>query len=140
MKISTKGRYALRLMLDIALTGSGQPVPLRDVAERQEISDKYLEQIVTQLGRAGLVRSVRGAGGGYLLTRPPAEYTVGEILRVLEGSLAPVSCATDGSCCARMDRCVTVEVWAKIQQAVAGVVDHITLADLVTRHHEKCDE
>ena len=139
MKISTKGRYALRLMLDIALTGSGQPVPLRDVAERQEISDKYLEQIVTQLGRAGLVRSVRGAGGGYLLTRPPAEYTVGEILRVLEGSLAPVSCATDGSCCARTDRCVTVEVWAKIQEAVAGVVDHITLADLVTRYHEKCD-
>ena len=140
MKISTTGRYALRLMLDIALTGSGQPVPLRDVAERQEISDKYLEQIVTQLGRAGLVRSVRGAGGGYLLTRPPAEYTVGEILRVLEGSLAPVSCATDGSCCARMDRCVTVEVWAKIPEAVAGVVDHITLADLVTRYHEKCDE
>ena len=90
MKISTKGRYALRLMLDIALNSHGAAVPLRDVAQRQEISDKYLEQIVTQLSRAGLVRSVRGAGGGYLLTREPEEYTVGEILRVLEGNLAPV--------------------------------------------------
>ena len=91
MKISTKGRYALRLMLDVALHSHGTAVPLRDVAQRQEISDKYLEQIVTQLSRAGLVRSVRGAGGGYLLTREPEEYTVGEILRVLEGNLAPVS-------------------------------------------------
>lgn len=138
MKISTKGRYALRMMLDIALTGSGQPVPLRDVAQRQEISDKYLEQIVTQLGRAGLVRSVRGAGGGYLLTRKPEEYTVGEILRVLEGSLSPVGCATGDGCCERMDQCVTVEVWTKIQAAVSQVVDHITLADLVARYHEKC--
>ena len=86
MKISTKGRYALRLMLDVALHSHGAAVPLRDVAQRQEISDKYLEQIVTQLSRAGLVRSVRGAGGGYLLTREPEEYTVGEILRVLEGN------------------------------------------------------
>lgn len=137
MKISTKGRYALRLMLDIAVTGSEQPVPLKDVAGRQEISDKYLEQIVTQLGRAGLVRSVRGAGGGYLLTRPPEEYTVGEILRTLEGDLAPVSCANGDGCCERMDQCVTVEVWAKIQAAVSQVVDHITLADLVRRYHEK---
>ena len=93
MKISTKGRYALRLMLDLALADSSEPIPLRDVAKRQDISDKYLEQIVTQLSRADLVRSVRGAGGGYLLTRTPEEYTVGEILRVLEGSLAPVTCA-----------------------------------------------
>ena len=98
MKISTKGRYALRLMLDLALSDPGVPVPLRDVAQRQDISDKYLEQIVTPLSRAGLVRSVRGAGGGYLLTRDPAEYTVGEILRPLEGSLAPV-CCVDGSEC-----------------------------------------
>ena len=107
MKISTKGRYALRLMLDIALHSHGAAVPLRDVAQRQEISDKYLEQIVTQLSRAGLVRSVRGAGGGYLLTREPEGYTVGEILRVLEGNLAPVSCVDqDDTCrCGRADRC-----------------------------------
>lgn len=138
MKISTKGRYALRLMLDVALSAEDQPVSLRDVARRQDISDKYLEQIVTPLSRAGLVRSVRGAGGGYLLTRPPQDYTVGEILRVLEGSLAPVSCAEEPGCCSRADQCVTVEVWAQIQAAVSSVVDHITLADLVARYHEKC--
>ena len=140
MKISTKGRYALRLMLDLALTSGGNAVPLRDVAERQEISDKYLEQIVTQLSRAGLVRSIRGAGGGYLLTRAPEEYTVGEILRVLEGNLAPVSCADGAACCQRADHCVTLEVWQKIQDAVSSVVDTITLADLVRRYHEKCPE
>ena len=138
MKISTKGRYALRLMLDLAIHSEGSAVPLRDVAQRQEISDKYLEQIVTQLSRAGLVRSVRGAGGGYLLTRTPEGYTVGEILRVLEGSLAPVSCADGVGCFERADRCVTVEVWREIQAAVDGVVDHLTLADLVRRYHEKC--
>ena len=138
MKISTKGRYALRLMLELAIHSEGSAVPLRDVAQRQEISDKYLEQIVTQLSRAGLVRSVRGAGGGYLLTRTPEGYTVGEILRVLEGSLAPVSCADGVGCCERADRCVTVEVWREIQATVDGVVDHLTLADLVRRYHEKC--
>ena len=138
MIVSTKGRYALRLMLDLAIHSEGSAVPLRDVAQRQEISDKYLEQIVTQLSRAGLVRSVRGAGGGYLLTRTPEGYTVGEILRVLEGSLAPVSCADGVGCCERADRCVTVEVWREIQAAVDGVVDHLTLADLVRRYHEKC--
>ena len=140
MKISTKGRYALRLMLDLAIQPGDSAVPLRDVAERQEISDKYLEQIVTQLARGGLVRSVRGAGGGYLLTRTPEEYTVGEILRQLEGNLAPVSCVSGGSCCGRADRCVTLEVWQQIQDAVDGVVDNITLADLVKRYHEKCPE
>lgn len=137
MKISTRGRYALRLMLDIALTGEEAPVSLRDVSQRQDISDKYLEQIITPLSRAGLVRSVRGAGGGYLLTRSPENYTVGEILRVLEGSLAPVSCAEDKACCGRVEACVTVEVWEQIMAAVSGVVDHITLADLVKRYYEK---
>lgn len=140
MKISTKGRYALRLMLDLALNSGGTAVPLRDVARRQEISDKYLEQIVTQLSRAGLVRSVRGAGGGYLLTRDPKEYTVGEILRVLEGTLAPVSCVEGVACCQRAEHCVTLEVWQQIQAAVSGVVDHLTLADLVERYHQKCPE
>ena len=138
MKISTKGRYALRLMLDLALNSGGTAVPLRDVARRQEISDKYLEQIVTQLSRAGLVRSVRGAGGGYLLTRAPEAYTVGEILRVLEGTLAPVSCVEGADCCQRAEHCVTLEVWQQIQAAVSGVVDNLTLADLVERYHQKC--
>ena len=136
MKISTKGRYALRLMVDLALMGNGQPVSLRDVAQRQQLSDKYLEQIVTPLSRAGLVRSVRGAGGGYLLTRGPAEYTVGDILRPLEGDLAPVECATDAEFCDRADQCVTLELWQEIHRAVAQVVDGTTLADLVERQRK----
>lgn len=137
MKISTKGRYALRLMLDLAGNGGERPVSLRDVARRQAISDKYLEQIVTPLSRAGLVRSVRGAGGGYLLTRAPADYTVGDILRPLEGDLAPVECATDADFCQRCGECVTVELWQEIHQAVSQVVDNTTLADLVVRQQEK---
>ena len=136
MKISTKGRYALRLMLDLALAEPGEPIPLRNVAERQDISDKYLEQIVTPLSRAGLVRSIRGAGGGYMLTRAPSQYTVGEILRPLEGSLAPVSCVDGSECCGRADQCVTMEVGRDIQKAVSGVVDHITLQDLVDRQRQ----
>lgn len=139
MKISTKGRYALRLMLDVALNSHGAAVSLRDVAGRQEISDKYLEQIVTPLARAGLLRSVRGAGGGYLLTRETKDYTVGQILRPLEGSLAPVSCVDGGDCCDRVSGCVTVDIWRKIQEAVSGVVDHTTLADLVAEYHKKND-
>jgi len=137
MKISTKGRYALRLMLDIALNSHGHAVSLRDVSRRQGISDKYLEQIVTPLSRAGLVRSVRGAGGGYLLTRAPEEYTVGDILRPLEGDLAPVECATDTAYCDRCAECVTLELWQEIHQAVSNVVDRTTLADLVERARKK---
>ena len=140
MKISTKGRYALRLMLDLALHSGGSAVSLRDAAARQEISDKYLEQIVTQLSRGGLVKSVRGAGGGYLLTRKPEEYTVGEILRQLEGELSPVSCLAGGCRCSRADQCVTIEVWQEIQAAVDGVVDRITLRDLVDRYNAKNPE
>ena len=133
MKISTKGRYALRLMLGIALHSEGEPVSLRDVARQEGISDKYLEQIVTPLARAGLVRSVRGAGGGYLLTRKPEEYSVGDILRPLEGDLAPVECATDGGYCEHSCDCVTVELWQDIHKAVSAVVDGTTLADLLAR-------
>ena len=139
MKISTKGRYALRLMLDLAIHGGeGQPVSLRDVARRQQLSDKYLEQIVTPLAKAGLVRTVRGAGGGYLLNRAPADYTVGEILRPLEGDLAPVECATNSGYCERCDECITLELWQEIYRAVSSVVDHTTLADLVDRYHARC--
>jgi len=92
MKISTKGRYALRLMLDIALNDAKTPVRIKDIAERQQISDKYLEQIVSSLNKAGFVKSLRGPQGGYRLTKKPEEYTVGMILRLIEGSLAPVAC------------------------------------------------
>ena len=133
MKISTKGRYALRMMADLAQHGVDGPVSLRDIARRQQLSDKYLEQIVTPLARAGLVRSVRGAGGGYLLTRRPEEYSVGDILRPVEGDLAPVECATDEGYCEHSCDCVTVELWQDIHRAVSAVVDGTTLADLMER-------
>lgn len=138
MKISTRGRYALRLMLDLALRQEGErPVSLRDVSGRQGISEKYLEQIVTPLCREGLLRGVRGAGGGYLLTRPAEAYTVGEILRPLEGDLRPVECAGGGDVCGYRKNCVTVEVWDEIYRAVNEVVDRITLRDLADRYRQK---
>ena len=132
MKISTKGRYALRLMLDVALHSHGAAVPLRDVAQRQEISDKYLEQIVAMLHKAGLIRSVRGAQGGYLLARSPEKYTVGEILRLAEGNnMAPVPCLEyDENQCNKQESCVSVILYKKINDAINSVIDTVTLADM----------
>lgn len=138
MKISTKGRYALRLMLDLAENGNGTPISLKDVARRQGISDKYLEHIISVLNKAGYLQSVRGAQGGYLLRHDPREYTVGSILRLTEGSLAPVSCVDDDApACDRSERCVTVILWKKINDAINSVVDTITLQDLVDWDSEK---
>ena len=138
MKISTKGRYALRIMLDLAINNNGTYISLKEISSRQEISDKYSEQIINQLSKAGLVRSVRGAKGGYMLVKKPADYTVGEILRVMEGTLAPVTCLDDSNnSCHRENVCVTIEVFQKIKDAIDGVVDNITLEDLVAREKEK---
>lgn len=139
MKISTKGRYALRLMLDLATHNTGNPISLKDVAARQGISDKYLEQIIAVLNRAGYVRSVRGAQGGYLLRKAPEEYTVGMILRLTEGSLAPVSCIEedDGVNCDKQESCVTLILWKRINDAVSEVVDNTTLQDLADWQKEK---
>ena len=138
MKLSTKGRYALRLMIDLAENSSGNPVSLKDVAKRQGISDKYLEQIISVLNKAGYVRSVRGAQGGYLLKSDPETYTVGMILRQTEGSLAPVSCIEDDEIiCDRQEQCVTSIVYKKINDAISNVVDNITLQDLVDWQSEK---
>ena len=133
MKISTKGRYALRLMLDIALNDAKTPVRIKDIAERQQISDKYLEQIVSSLNKAGFVKSLRGPQGGYRLTKKPEEYTVGMILRLIEGSLAPVACLDDDiNNCTRADRCPTLKKKKKLYDAISEVVDNITLADLIS--------
>ncbi|MBI4858259.1 MAG: Rrf2 family transcriptional regulator [Acetobacterium sp.] len=137
MKISTKGRYALRLMLDLAINNTGEYIPIKKIAERQEISEKYLEQIITQISRAGFVRSVRGSQGGYQLANAPEDYTVGMILRLMEGELSPVACLDEPGSCDRADRCVTVDVWKKIKVAIEDVVDHITLADLVKEYNAK---
>ena len=138
MRISTKGRYAVRVMLDLAVNNTGEYIKVKDIAARQEISDKYLEQIIAVLGKAGYVKSVRGASGGYRLTRSPADYTVGMILRLTEGSLAPVACLEDEvNQCPRFQQCATVEVWKRLQQAVNSVVDTMTLADLAAIHRDK---
>lgn len=119
-------------MLDLALCEKDKYIALKDIAERQQISVKYLEQIISVLGHAGYVRSVRGTGGGYMLAKEPKDYTVGMILRLTEGSLAPVSCLeNETNTCPRADQCVTLSVWEKLYDAINGVVDSITLEDLV---------
>lgn len=118
------------MMLDLALNNTGEPISLKDIAKRQEISDKYLEQIISVLNKANYVKSIRGAQGGYVLTKRPEEYTVGMILRLTEGSLAPVACVEDDGSCDKICDCTTLLVWKKINDAVNDVVDHITLADL----------
>lgn len=132
MKISTKGRYALRLMIDIAMNNEAGPVRIKDIAVRQGISDKYLEQIISILHKAGFVRSIRGPQGGYLLVKKPKEYTVGMILRLTEGSLAPVSCLEfEDNDCERQAGCATLILWKRLNDAISSVVDDITLSDLV---------
>lgn len=138
MRISTKGRYALRLMIDLAIHSKGEYISIKSIATRQGISEKYLEQIIKMLSKEKLVESIRGAQGGYRLTRTPEEYTVGEILRVTEGSLAPVSCLeTDENTCENCLDCVTLEIWECILDAVNKVVDSITLQYLVDKQKEK---
>lgn len=141
MRISTKGRYALRLMLDLALNSSGEPIRLKDVAKRQEISEKYLEQIISILNKAGYVRSIRGPQGGYVLQRQPSEYTVGMILRLTEGSLAPVECVEyEDISCSRQEDCVTRTLWKRLNDAINSVVDNVTLEDLMDWQAVKADE
>ena len=132
MKISTRGRYALRIMLDIALNGGDSPVSFKDVSQRQDISFKYMEQIGALLTRSGLLRSVRGAQGGYFLVKPPADTTIGSILRVTEGQLSPVACLEGGeNTCPRSADCMTIPLWEKLNDAILDVIDNMTLQDLI---------
>lgn len=133
MKISTKGRYALRLMLDLAVNHGPGYVSLRGVSSRQDISDKYLEQIIHSLTRIGYVQSSRGAQGGYRLTKAPEEYTLGMILRAVEGSLAPVACldSDKAGSCHRADKCPTLPIFKRMYDAINDIVDNTTLADLM---------
>lgn len=140
MKISTKGRYAVRVMLDLALHNTGECIKVKDIAGRQGISEKYLEQIIAVLNKAGYVNSVRGAQGGYRLARDPGEYTVGMILRLTEGSMAPVACLEEGAPeCERCDTCETLEVWKELYTAINHVIDGVTLADLVERRRQRME-
>ena len=132
MLISTKGRYALRIMLDLAQQEPGAFIPLPAIAERQEASEKYLESIISTLARAGLVEGQRGKGGGYRLARKPCDYSVGEILRLAEGSLAPVSCLEAGATpCPKAGSCRTLPVWQGYYKLTEDYFSGITLADLM---------
>ena len=132
MMISTRGRYALRVMIDLAEHSDGGYIPMKDVAARQEISLKYLERILPVLAKNNLIEGVQGKGGGYRLTRPPEAYPVGEILRLTEGDLAPVACLENGSTpCGRSIECRTIEMWSRLNQMINDFFDGITIADLM---------
>ena len=132
MMVSSRGRYALRVMIDLAENQSGRYIPMKEVAQRQGISLKYLEQILPVLTKNGCIEGVHGKGGGYKLTRQPSEYTVGEILRLTEGDLAPVSCLECGAePCQRISECRTIEMWAKFNALTNEFFDGITIAELM---------
>lgn len=131
MLISTKGRYALRVMIDLAEHQTGGHIPLKEVAQRQNISGKYLESIIKLLVRANLLTGLRGKGGGYKLTKAPELYSVGSILRLTEDSLAPVSCLEPGAApCLNAAECRTLSMWRELDQLINNYLDHITIADL----------
>jgi Rrf2 family protein len=132
MMISTKGKYALKMMIDIAENGNNGWISVKEVSERQGISDKYLEQIVVYLKKAGLLRSGRGSSGGHMLSKPPTQYTVGEILRAMEGKLAPVTCLEDEiNQCERNKFCKTLEFWMGLHKVINDYVDSVTLQELI---------
>lgn len=141
MKLSTKGRYGLKAMFELALHYGEGPIPLKNIAESQDISENYLEQLIAVLRRNGLATSVRGAQGGYLLNEDPNNITVGDVIRALEGDIAPSDCVLEDNSnkCIREDFCVTKNVWIKIRDSINDVIDSITLGDMVN-DFEKINE
>ena len=132
MMISTRGRYALRVMLDLAEHAQEGYIPMKDVAQRQNVSLKYLEKILPVLAKNGIITGVQGKGGGYRLSRPAQNYTLGEILRLTEGSLAPVACLECGAQgCDRAATCRTLPVWTKLDRIISDYLDSVTIADLL---------
>ena len=137
MMISTKGRYALRVMIDLAEHCNGEYIPMKDVVKRQQVSQKYVERIMTMLSKANFVEAVHGKGGGYRLNRSPDEYIVGDILRLTEGSLAPVACLDcDAEECERADQCMTLPMWKELNNRITDFFDGITIADLMKKDIE----
>lgn len=132
VKITTKGRYAIHILYDLAVNGTEHPVSVKEIATRQEISVKYTEQIISILNKAGYVSSSRGFQGGYRLTKSLEEYVIGDVLRLTEGSLAPVECLASGKVeCPKHGQCATILLWEKVDKAIRDVVDNVTLAELV---------
>lgn len=141
MKLSTKGRYGLRAMLDLAVYGEEQPVSIRSISERQNISESYLEQLIAKLKKAGLVESVRGAGGGYHIARDASRISVGEVLYALEGDLNPVDCEAilaEGGC-RNEKECLSRYAWQKIHQSIQNTVDHMYLSELIEQGREHAE-
>lgn len=137
MKLSTRGRYGTRVLLDLALHHGEGPVLLRDIAQRQQISLLYLEHLVTPLIAAGIARSARGVRGGVWLAKPPGEIKLSEVIRLLEGSIAPVECLNNPETCPRSKLCVTRDIWGEMKKAMNGVLESTTLQDLVERQKRK---
>jgi len=137
MKLSTRGRYATRALLDLALHQEEEPVLLKDIAQRQQISLRYLEHLITPLVAAGIIRSTRGARGGVWLAKPPQEIKLSEVIRLLEGSIAPVECVNNPEICVRSELCVTRDIWGELKKAMDGVLESTTLQDLVERQKRK---
>jgi len=137
MRLSTRSRYGVRAMVDLALYYGQGNVLLKDIAKRQGISNKYLEHLLTSLKVAGLVKSIRGAHGGYLLAKPPAQIRLSQVIKVLEGSIAPVECVDDPKTCPRTELCVTRDVWREIKRAMDEILESISLKDLVEQEKKK---
>ncbi|MCJ7654473.1 MAG: RrF2 family transcriptional regulator [Dehalococcoidia bacterium] len=137
MKLSARGRYGTRVLLDLALHGGKEPVPLKDIARRQQISLLYLEHLIAPLVAAGMIRSTRGPRGGVWLSRSPQEIRLSEVIGLLEGSIAPVDCVNDPKACPRSELCVTRDIWTELKKAMDGVLESITLQDLVERQKGK---
>ncbi|MBP3773032.1 MAG: Rrf2 family transcriptional regulator [Treponema sp.] len=134
MIVSTRGRYALRVLVDLAEHSEDERIPLKDVAERQEISQKYIESIMTLLSKNGFVDGVHGKGGGYKLNRAPEDYKVGDILRLTEGTLAPVACLEAGAApCPKKEHCRTIPMWTKLDELIEGYLDSVSIKDLMKK-------
>ena len=134
MIVYTRGRYALRVLVDLAEHSEDERIPLKDVAERQEISQKYIESIMTLLSKNGFVDGVHGKGGGYKLNRAPEDYKVGDILRLTEGTLAPVACLEAGAApCPKKEHCRTIPMWTKLDELIEGYLDSVSIKDLMKK-------
>lgn len=137
MKLSTRGRYGTRALLDLALHQEEEPVLLKDIAQREQISPRYLEHLIAPLIAGGIVRTARGAGGGVSLAKPPEEIRLSEVIQLLEGSIAPAECVDSPGVCSRSKLCVTRDIWGELKQAMDGVLSSTTLQDLVERQKRK---
>ncbi|GAB6158955.1 Rrf2 family transcriptional regulator [Desulfotomaculum varum] len=141
MRLSTKGHYGLKAMFDLAMHYGSEPIPLKTVAERQGISENYLEQLIAVLRKVGLVKSVRGAQGGYILAKPPSAIKVGDVVRALEGPIAPLECVSEHepAACDKIDCCISRVIWARVRDSIAEVLDSITLEDMCRDAQKKSD-